>query len=62
MAIYAFDIDGTICNNTYGKYEEALPNIERIKVINSLYESGETIKLFTARGTTTGIKLVRIHH
>ena len=55
MAIYAFDIDGTICTNTYGKYKEASPHIERIKVINSLYESGETIKLFTARGTTTGI-------
>ena len=22
MSIYAFDIDGTICNNTFGKYDE----------------------------------------
>ena len=47
---YVFDIDGTICNNTYGEYEEAKPNKERIKKVNTLYEEGHTIFMLTARG------------
>ena len=27
--IYCFDIDGTICNNTWGKYEEFEPWMNR---------------------------------
>ena len=38
MTVYAFDIDGTICNNTFGKYEEAIPIQERIDGINYLFE------------------------
>ena len=53
--IYCFDIDGTICTNTNGHYDQALPYPERIAQINKLYESGETIHLYTARGSTTGI-------
>ncbi len=53
MTIFAFDIDGTICSNTYGKYELAEPFKTRINFINNLYESGHTIKMFTARGSTT---------
>ncbi len=53
MTIYAFDIDGTICSNTYGNYELAEPFVNRIEVINNLYEKGHTIKMFTARGSTT---------
>ncbi len=53
--IYCFDIDGTLCTDTGGKYEMAQPFYERIAVVNSLYRSGHIIKLFTARGTTTGI-------
>tara|TARA_R100000808_G_C2111827_1_gene125688 strand:+ start:94 stop:414 length:321 start_codon:yes stop_codon:yes gene_type:complete len=48
--IYVFDIDGTICSNTNGKYEDAEPFKERIKKINELYDSGETIFFHTARG------------
>ena len=44
------DIDGTICNNTYGKYEEAIPIRSRIEDINKLYDQGHTIVYFTARG------------
>ncbi len=55
MKIYAFDIDGTICTNTYGEYEKASPNLKRISFINDLYDSGNKIKLFTARGSTSGI-------
>lgn len=55
MKIYSFDIDGTICSNTYGEYEKAIPFKERILHVNKLYNSGNTINLFTARGSNTGI-------
>ena len=54
MTIYAFDIDGTICTNTYGEYQKATPFVDRISSVNNLYNSGNIIKLFTARGSTTG--------
>tara|TARA_Y100000589_G_scaffold331312_1_gene384278 strand:+ start:4251 stop:5159 length:909 start_codon:yes stop_codon:yes gene_type:complete len=54
MKIYSFDIDGTICTNTYGDYEKADPFLERILSINNLFKKGNIIKLFTARGSTTG--------
>ena len=47
---YVFDIDGTICTNTYGKYEEAKPLKQRISKVNSLYDEGYTIFFLTARG------------
>ena len=52
---YCFDIDGTICSNTNGNYDQAHPIYERIKVINKLYDEGNDIIFFTARGTTTNI-------
>ena len=55
MQTYAFDIDGTICTNTDGEYEKAVPFKNRIEIINTLYEEGNIIKMFTARGSTTGI-------
>jgi len=53
--IYCFDIDGTICSLTDGKYKKAVPFLDRIKLINKLYDAGNTILYFTARGSTTGI-------
>lgn len=53
--IYCFDIDGTLCTKTDGAYERAEPFHDRIAVVNALYEAGHVIKLFTARGSTTGI-------
>jgi hypothetical protein len=47
---YVVDIDGTICSNTYGKYEEAVPFLDRIDGINKLYDEGHEIWYFTARG------------
>ena len=44
---YVFDIDGTICTNTYGDYENAEPYNERIKYINNLYADGNKIIMFT---------------
>lgn len=52
---YCFDIDGTICTNTNGTYEDAKPLFERISKVNELYDRGHTIILFTARGSTTNI-------
>ena len=52
---YCFDIDGTICQNTFGKYELAEPIQDRISFINKLYDEGCEIVMFTARGSTTGI-------
>lgn len=52
---YCFDIDGTLCTNTEGQYALAEPFRERIAHVNELYRQGHVIKLFTARGSTTGI-------
>jgi carbamoyl-phosphate synthase large subunit len=51
---YCFDIDGTICTNTFGKYDDAEPFEPMIAKVNALYEQGHSIIFFTARGTTTG--------
>lgn len=47
---YVFDIDGTICSNTNGNYENAKPFFERIDKINLLYDKGHKIIFLTARG------------
>ena len=47
---YVFDIDGTICTLTQGKYDEAEPILQRIEKVNSLYDQGHTILFQTARG------------
>ena len=52
---YCFDLDGTLCTNTEGDYENALPYTERISIVNDLYEKGNTIIIETARGSKTGI-------
>ena len=48
--VYVFDIDGTICNSTKKDYSDAVPIEKRIKIINKLYEEGNTIFFLTARG------------
>lgn len=53
--IYCFDIDGTICNNTNGDYEKAEPFFSIISKVNELFNNGDTIYFYTARGATTGI-------
>lgn len=55
MKTYCFDIDGTICNNTDGNYPQAIPYTNRIDLINRLFDEGNTIIFFTARGATSGI-------
>jgi hypothetical protein len=52
---YCFDIDGTICTMTDGRYDEAEPHPEIIRQINRLYETGNRIVFHTARGSETHI-------
>ncbi len=53
MKTYVVDIDGTICykeNWNDGDYNLSVPITERIEEINELYDAGNTIIYFTARG------------
>jgi hypothetical protein len=50
LKTYVIDIDGTICHNEKGNYEDSIPIFNRIEKINSLYDQGHIIKYFTARG------------
>jgi len=60
MVIYV-DIDETICDHPppldgeTRDYTKAIPIQNNIDKINSLYNSGDTIIYWTARGATTGI-------
>ena len=54
LITYCFDIDGTICS-TNCEYEDAKPYKEVIKKINSLYNSGNSVILYTSRGSGSGI-------
>ena len=49
MAKICFDLDGVICNNTYGDDANAFPFENSIKKINQLYNEGNYIIIFTAR-------------
>jgi len=52
---YCFDLDGTICNTIDKQYANATPYLEVIEKINELYDSGNKITIFTARGGTSKI-------
>ena len=56
MKIIYVDIDETICYYKKDrKYEDALPIKKNIEKINRLYDEGNKIVYWTARGYTTGI-------
>lgn len=53
---YVFDIDGVIAHlEKDNNYASSKPNTEVISIINRLYNMGNEIILFTARGYVTGI-------
>jgi hypothetical protein len=54
MLIYV-DIDHTICNTHGTDYASSEPMLDRIEKINGLYDEGNTIVYWTARGSVTGI-------
>jgi hypothetical protein len=47
--VFCFDIDNTICFTKETDYRLSRPKKKIIKLINKLFESGHTIKIFTAR-------------
>lgn len=53
--IYIIDIDNTICKTTNSDYANSQPMFDRIKKINELYDEGNTIIYWTARGGNSGI-------
>jgi len=54
--IIFIDIDETICTSPQDRnYSNATPITENIDKANALYEAGNTIIYWTARGTTTGV-------
>lgn len=55
MSTFCFDLDGTLCTNTEGAYEQAVPIPWAIARVNALAAAGHRILIYTARGSSTGI-------
>ena len=55
VKIYVVDIDGTICETKEQNYFGSKPIQERIEKLNKLYDEGDTIIYYTARGYKTGV-------
>ena len=60
MKTFIVDIDGTICTQNHFKndirdYEQAAPLKDRIEKINKLFDDGNEIHYWTARGSVSGI-------
>ena len=59
MKTYMVDIDETICYTptVEGRrvYENSVPYASRIAAINKLYDDGNIIQYWTARGSSSGI-------
>jgi len=54
--IYVFDLDGTLCDTPPGNdYTLSEPDEAMITLVNMLYDQGHIIKIFTARGSGSGI-------
>lgn len=47
---YCFDLDETLCHSENKNYFSAVPILDMIEKVNYLYDLGNTIKIFTARG------------
>lgn len=56
--IYYIDIDNTICEtkvyNNISDYQNSMPYKQRIDYINKLYDQGNIIVYWTARGSRSG--------
>lgn len=51
---YMFDIDNTLVYTIGNDYKNSIPIQHRIDRVNNLFDSGNTIYLFTARGMASG--------
>ena len=47
---YVFDLDNTLCKTNDSNYKNCIPLLDRIKIVNRLYDEGNTITIYTARG------------
>jgi len=47
--IICFDLDNVICSTKKNNYKQSKPIKKSIKIVNELFSSGFTIKIFTAR-------------
>ena len=47
--IICFDLDNTLCVTKSNNYKQSKPIQKNIKIVNSLFEKGYFIKIFTAR-------------
>ena len=56
MNIYV-DIDNTICNTEGSDYPNSSPRYDQIKKINKLFDEGNKITYWTARGIYNILKL-----
>ncbi len=48
------DLDNTLCNTIGVDYKNSTPKESRIELINKLYEKGNIITIYTARGSGSG--------
>ncbi len=52
---YIVDIDGTICNTKKSDYQNSIPSYKIIEKFNILYDTGNEVHYWTARGANSGI-------
>lgn len=52
---YFFDLDNTLCVTEGLNYHESKPIIDRIIKVNELYNKGNKITIYTARGSVSKI-------
>ena len=50
---YFFDLDNTLCVTKGTNYHESKPIFKRIKKVNELYNEGNIITIYTARGSVS---------
>ena len=55
-----FDLDNTLFDTNGMEYDKSTPRIDMIKFVNSLYEQGHEIAIFTGRGSGSGIDFRRL--
>lgn len=54
LKIFMIDIDGTICETKQSDYLNSIPKKEHILLFNKLYEDGNEVHYWTARGVKSG--------
>lgn len=51
---YFIDIDGTICSTINSDYYNCKPKYDKIRIFNALFEQGDEVHYWTARGAISG--------